>query len=177
MECAKAVLEAKYKYRAAIQEAKTVRGNQLQELEITYSKALGKNTTVRSSQSVMLHSKHIGLMQGLREQAIREDSKSHHDLLSAYQAVLHHAPLSLKGNLATSHHILLGQSPSSSLSALPNRTSPVEEQPYATASPRPVPTWSPWPNRQHPSPEPWGSTSIDETSPQASQEGPSSSKR
>ena len=42
---------------------------------------------------------------------------------------------------------------------------------------RPVPKWSPWPKRQHPSLEPWESTSIDETSPQAMQEGPSSSKR
>ena len=36
---------------------------------------------------------------------------------------------------------------------------------------------SPWPKRWHPSPEPWGSMSIHETSPKAPQEGPSSSKR
>ena len=102
------VLEAKYKYRVAIQEAKTVRGNQLHKLEIAYSKALGKNTTVRSSQSVIFHREHIGLMQELREQAIREESKSHHDFLSTYQAILCHAPPSLKDNLTTSYHILLG---------------------------------------------------------------------
>ena len=56
----------------------------------------------------MLHSEHIGLMQELREQAIREESKSHHDFLSTYQAILHHALPSLKGNLTTSYHILLG---------------------------------------------------------------------
>ena len=40
-----------------------------------------------------------------------------------------------------------------------------------------LPKWSPQPKRQHPLPEPWGSMSIDETSLQATQEGPSSSKR
>ena len=45
------------------------------------------------------------------------------------------------------------------------------------ASPRPVPNWSPWPKRWHPLPEPQKSMSIDETSPQAMQEGPTSSKR
>ena len=44
-------------------------------------------------------------------------------------------------------------------------------------SPRPVPKQSPQPKRWHPSPEPWESMSIDETSPQAMQEGPTSSKR
>ena len=46
-----------------------------------------------------------------------------------------------------------------------------------TASPRPVPKQSPWPKRWHPLLEPWESMSIDETSPQAMQEGPTSSKR
>ena len=116
-------------------------------------------------------------MQELEEQAIREESKSHHNFLSACQAILHHAPQSLKENLTTSYHILLGQLPLSSPSAPPTRTSPVEEQPSMAASHRLVPKWSPWPKRQHSSPELWGSTSIDETSPQATQEGPSSSKR
>ena len=53
----------------------------------------------------------------------------------------------------------------------------MEEQPSAAASPWPVPQWSPWPKRQHPSLELWESTSVDETSPQAMQEGPTSSKR
>ena len=83
VECTKAVLEAKYKYRVAIQEAKMIRSNQLQESEIVYSKALGKNTTVRSSKSATLHREHVKLMHKLEEQAIREESKSHHDFLSA----------------------------------------------------------------------------------------------
>ena len=48
-------------------------------------------------------------MQELEEQALREESKSHHDFLSAYQAALHHAPQPLRENLATSYHVLLGQ--------------------------------------------------------------------
>ena len=107
VDCAKSVLEAKCNYRAAIQEAKTIRGNQLQESEIAYSKALGKAAAVRS-QSAALHREHIRLMQELEEQAIREESKSHHDFLSACQAILHHAPQPLKENLSTSYHVLLG---------------------------------------------------------------------
>ena len=75
MDCAKAVLEAKCNYRVAIQEAKTIRGNWLQESEITYSKALSKAVAIRSSQSATLHKEHVRLMQELEEQAIREESK------------------------------------------------------------------------------------------------------
>ena len=177
VDCTKAVLEAKYNYSVAVQEAKMIRGNQLQELEIAYSKALGENAAMRSSQSATLHREHVRLMHELEKQAIREESKSHHDFLSACQAILHHALQPLKENLTTSYHVLLGQSPLSPPSAPLTRTPLAEEQPSSVASPRSVPKWSPWPKRQHPSPEPWGSMSIDETSPQATQEGPSSSKR
>ena len=143
VDCAKSVLEARCSYRAAIQEAKTVRGNQLQESEIAYSRALGEAAALRSSQSVALHREHVRLMQELEEPAIREESKSH---------------LSLP-------------------SAPPTRASLVEEQPPMAASPTPVHKWSPWPKRWHPFPELQGSTSIDETTLRAMQEGPSSSKR
>ena len=106
--CTKAVMEAKYNYRVAIQEARMIRSNQLQELETAYSKALGENTAVRSTQSTRLHREHVKLMHELEEQAIREGSKSHHDFLSACQAILLHALQPLKENLSTSYHILLG---------------------------------------------------------------------
>ena len=147
VDCTKAVLEAKNSYMAAIQEAKMVWGNQFQEMEVAYSKALGENAVVRSSQSTTLHWEHIKLMQELEEQAIREESKSQHDFLSACQAILHHAPQSLKENLTTSYHVLLGRSPLSSPSVPPTRTSPAEEQPSVANSPRPVPQQSPWPKR------------------------------
>ena len=127
--CTKVVLEAKYNYRVTIQEAKMIRGNWLQESEIAYSKALGKNATMRSSQSATLHREHVRLMQELEEQAIREESKSCHNFLSACQAILHHALQPLKENLTTSYHILLGWSPSSPPSAPLTRTPLAEEQP------------------------------------------------
>ena len=106
--CAKAAMEAKYNYRMAIQEARTIRSNQLQELETAYSEALGENATARSTQSTRLHREHVKHMHDLEEQAIREESKSHHDFLSTCQAILLHAPQPLKENLSTSYHILLG---------------------------------------------------------------------
>ena len=102
VDCARSVLEAKCNYRAAIQEAKTIRGSQLQNSETAYSKAISKAMTLRSSQSVALHREDIRLMQELEMQALREESKSHHNFLSACQASLHHAPQPLRENLATS---------------------------------------------------------------------------
>ena len=168
VECTKAVMKAKYKYRMAIQEAKMIRSNQLLELEIAHLKALGENATMRSSQSTKLHREHITLMHELEEQAIREESRSCHNFLSTCQAILLHAPQLLKEDLTTSYHILLGQSPPLSTSASLARILSAEEQPSETASPRPEPKWSPQPKREHPLPDPQGSTSMDGTSPKAS---------
>ena len=175
--CAKVVMEAKYNYRMAIQEARTIRSNQLQESETAYSETLGENAATRSTQSARLHREHVKHMHELEEQAIREENKSCHDFLSACQAILLHAPQPLKKNLSTSYHILLGQLPLSLQSIPFARTPQAVEQPSATTSPTPEPKQSPWPKRQHPLPDPRGSTSMDETSSEASQEGPSSSKR
>ena len=177
MGCAKAVMEAKYNYRMAIQEARMIRSNQLQEWETAYLEALGENAAARSTQSSKLHREHVKHMHELEEQVIREENKSRHDFLSACQAILLHALQPLEENLSTSYHILLGWLPSSLQSAPFARTPQAVEQPSATTSPRPEPKQSPWPKRQHLSPDPWGSTSMDETSSKASQEGPSSSKR
>ena len=106
--CVRPAPEAKCNHRAATQEAKTVRGNLLQKSETTYSKAIGEAMALRLSQLAALHREHIRLMQELEEQALREERKSHHDFLSAYQAALHHTPQSLRDNLATSYHSLLG---------------------------------------------------------------------
>ena len=69
-----------------------IRGNLLQKSEIAYSKAISKAVALRSSQLVALHREQIRLMQELEKQALREESKSHHDFLSTYQAALHHSP-------------------------------------------------------------------------------------
>ena len=164
VDCTKSVLQAKCNYRAAVQEAKTTRGNQFLESGIAYSKASSKAVDLKSSQSMALHREHVRLMQELEEQAMREESKSHHDFLSTCQAALHHAPQPLKENLAASYHVLLGQSPPSPPSAPPARAPLAEEQP---PSPTPVPKWSPWLKRQHPLSEPQGSTPKDETTPKS----------
>ena len=96
MDCTRSVLKAKSNYWATIQEAKTIRGNLLQKSEIAYSKAISEAVALRSSQSVALHREQIRLMQELEEQALREESKSHHDFLSTYQTALHHSPQPLK---------------------------------------------------------------------------------
>ena len=175
--CTRSVLEAKYNYRVAVQEAKMIGGNLLRKSEIAYSKAIGKAMALRSSQLVALHREHIRLMQKLEEQTLREESKSCHEFLSTCQAALHHTLQHLRENLATSYHILLGQSPPSPPSVLPARAPLVEEQPSMAAPPTAMPKWSPWLKRWLPSPEPQESTSIDGTAPKAMQEGPSSSKK
>ena len=106
--CTKAVMVAKYNYRMAIQKARTTRCNQLQESETAYLEAVRENTVARSTQSTELHREHAEHMHKLEEWALREEVKSHHNFLSACQAILHHALQPLKENLSTSYHILLG---------------------------------------------------------------------
>ena len=107
--CAKVVMEAKYNYRMAIQKARMIRCNQLQESETAYSEAIDENAATRSTQSAKLYRKHVKHMHGLEKQAPGEENKSCHNFFSACQAILHHAPQPLKENLSTSYHILLGQ--------------------------------------------------------------------
>ena len=153
-----------------------IRCNQLQELEAAYLEALGENAAARSTRSARLCREHVKHMHELEEQALREENKSCQDFLSTCQAILCHALQPLKENLSTSYHVLLGQLPLSLRSVPFARTPQAEEQPSAATSPRPEPKQSPWPKRWHPLPDPWGSTSMDETSSKASQEGLSSSK-
>ena len=177
VRCTKVVMKAKYDYRMAVQEARTIRCSELQESEAAYSEALSENAATRSTQCATLHREHVNHMHEFEEQALSAENKSHQDFLFACQAVLHHAPQPLKENLYTSYHVLLGSLPSS-LQSIPFAKTPQAEEPLpATASPRPEPKLSSWLKRWHSSPDPHGDTSIDETSPKALQEGPFSSKR
>ena len=106
--CAKVVMKAKYNYRMAIQEARMIRCNQLQDSEATYLEALSENADARSTWSTTLHREHVKHMHEFEEQALREENKSCQDFLSTCQAILHHAAQPLKENLSTSYHILLG---------------------------------------------------------------------
>ena len=177
VRCTKAVMKAKYDYRMAMQEARTIRCSKFQELEAAYSEALGENAATRSTQCTTLCREHVKHMHELEEWALSAENKSHEDFPFACQAVLHHAPQSLKENLYTSYHILLGQLPSSLWSIPFAKTPQAEEQPSAATSPRPEPEQSPWPKRQHSLPDPQGDMLTDKTSPKAPQEGPLSSKR
>ena len=177
VKCTKAVMKAKYNYRMAIQEARTIRCNELQESEAAYLEALGENAATKSTQCTTLHGEHVKHMHDLEQQALDAENKSCQDFLFACQAMVHHTPQPLKQNLFASYHILLGQLPSSLQSIPFAKTPQAEEQPSAIASPRPELKQSPWPKRWLSSPDPQGDMSIDETSPTALQEGPSSSKR
>ena len=59
VKCTKVVMKAKYDYWMAIQEARTNRCSEHQELEAAYSEVLGENTAVRSTQCATLFREHV----------------------------------------------------------------------------------------------------------------------
>ena len=123
VKCTKAVMRAKYNYRVAVQEARAVRCSKLKDAEATYAEALSENIAANSLQCTALCREHAKFMCELEEWALDAENKSHEDFLSAHQAVLRHAPQSLKEDLHSSYHILLGQS-SSSLPSIPFARAP-----------------------------------------------------
>ena len=141
--CSWLILEAKTDYLAAVKKAKTTRGHLVQEVKAACSKAICKVKAWKVSQAAIFHKEHGKYMQDLEEQTVGEESRSHNDFLSTCQTILYHSPPQLKGALATSYHILLGQTSLSPPLILPQKTSPVEEQPTTAASPTPVPKQSP----------------------------------
>ena len=126
VKCTKVVMKAKYDYRVAIQEARVIRCSKLEESEAAYLEALSENAATKSLQCTTLCREHVEHMLELEEQALDAENKSCQDFLSAHQAVLCHAPQSLKENLHSSYHILLGQS-SSSLRSIPFARAPQAE--------------------------------------------------
>ena len=108
VKCTKVVMKAKYNYRMAIQEARTIRCSELQESEAAYSEAFSENTAAKSIQCTTLCREHVKHMHKLEEQALDAENKSHQDFLFACQAILCHALQPLKENLFASYHILLG---------------------------------------------------------------------
>ena len=116
-------------------------------------------------------------MWDLEEQAIGEEGRSWADFLSACQVTLYTSPPKPKSSLATSYHILLGQTPPSPPLTLPQRTSPVEEQPTSVTLPTPEPEQSPRPKRWHPLPDPVESMPLDKTTLKVTPGGPPSFKR
>ena len=170
--CSWLILEAKTGYLAVVKKAKTTRGHLVQEAKATCSKAICEAEAQKISQAAMLQKEHSKYVRDLEEQAIGEESRSCNDFLSACQVILYSSPPSLKGALAASYHILLGQTPLSPPLVLPQRTSPMEEQPIVAISPTPVPKQSPRPKRQYPLPDPVESTPIGGTTPKVTWGGP-----
>ena len=67
MECAKAVMVAKYSYRMAVQEARMTRCNQLHKLETAHLEAIRENAVARSTQTTELQREHAEHMHKLEE--------------------------------------------------------------------------------------------------------------
>ena len=121
MICSQSVLEAKTNCLVAVREAKTTRDHSIHQAEAACSKAICKAAALKVSQSITFHKEHDRFIWDLEEHAIEDESQSHHDLLSAYQAALSHNPQPLRGAMATSYHLLLGQAPPSSPTILPQK--------------------------------------------------------
>ena len=136
VKCTKAVMWAKYDYRMAVQEARTIWYNELKEAEAAYSEALHENATTQSLHCTTLHGEYAKYLSKLEERALEVENRSRQDFLSANLAILHHAPPSLKEDLHSSYNILLGSS-SSPLQYVPSaRVSQAQRQPPATTSPK-----------------------------------------
>ena len=145
--CSQLILKAKTNFLMAVKKAKATRGHLVQEAEAASSKAICQVEAQKVSLAAIFHKEHGKYMQDLKEQAIGQESRSHNDFLSTCQVVLYNSPPQLKGALATSCHILLGQTPLPPPLILPQKTSTVEEQPTTATSPTPVPKQSPKPKR------------------------------
>ena len=124
-------------------EAKTTRSCSIQTAEAACSKAISEAEAQKTSQAVMFQEEHGKYMQNLEEQAFREESRSHHEVLSSCQDTLCHSPQLLRGALAALYHLLLGQAPPSPPLILPPRTPSVEGQPSTAVPPMPMPKQSP----------------------------------
>ena len=167
--CSRLTLEAKTDFLVTVKKAKTTRGHLVQEAEAACSKAICEVEAQKVSQVALFHKEHGKYMRDLEEQVIGEESRSCNNFLSACQVILYNSPPQLKGALATSYHILLGQTPLSPPLVLPQKTSPMEEQPTTAASPTPVPKQS--------LPDPVESMPMGRTTPKATLGGPLSPKR
>ena len=86
--CSWAVMEAKTNYWATVMEAKTTKRCSIQAAEVTCSKAISDTKAQTTSQATMFQEEHCNYLQGLEEQALGEESRSHQDVLSSFQAAL-----------------------------------------------------------------------------------------
>ena len=110
--CSQLILKAKTNFLTVIKKSKTIRGYLVQEAKAACSKTICKVKAQKVTQAAMFHKEHGKYMQDLEEQSIGEESRSCNDFLSTCQVIMYHSPPQLKGTLATSYHIQMGQAPS-----------------------------------------------------------------
>ena len=137
-----AVLEAKTNFQAIVMEAKTTRCHSIQAAKAACSKAISDVEAQKASQAVMFQEEHSKYLQSLEDQAFREESRSHHEVLSSCQTALWHSPQLLRRVLAASYHLLWGQASPSPPLVLPPRTPSAEEPPSRATPPMPTPKQS-----------------------------------
>ena len=111
--CFCVTLDAKALCFTVIKEAKTTQACTIWEVEAACSMAIRDAETWRASKAELLHRQHGKVMQDLEEQVIQEEGRSQTDFLSTCQAALCASLAELKGVLAASYQILLGQTPTS----------------------------------------------------------------
>ena len=175
--CSWLILEAKTACSMAVKEAKTTRGHIVQEAKATCSKVISEVRAQRVSQTESFQREHGNIMWDLEEHTIQEEGRCWADFLSTCQVTLYTSPPELKSALATSYHILLGQTPPLPPLTPLQRTSPMEEQPTSAAPLTPMPKQSPSPKDHTPSPDTMESMPLGGTTPKANLGRPPSSKR
>ena len=131
-------------------EAKITRCHSIQVAKAACSKAISDTEAWKTSLAVVFQQEHGKYIWSLEEQAFGEESRSHHEVLSSCQATLYHSPQLLRGALAASYHLVLGQAPPLPPLILPPRIPSMEEQPSTAAPPMPMPKQSPRLKRWHP---------------------------
>ena len=174
--CSRATLEAKAICLETVKEAKKTHACSIQENEMVCSMAIRDTKAHKASQAEILLKEHGHIMWDLERQVIQEEVRSQANFLSACQATMCTSPIALKNTIATSYHILLGQTSPSPPFILSQRTSLVEEQLAPATPPTSLPESSPWPKRWHPSPEPVVSMPLGGTTSKVTPVGPPSSK-
>ena len=122
--CSQLTLDTKTTCSAAVKEAKTTQDCIIHEAGAACFTAIRDIEAQRASQGETLQREHGNIIWDLEREVIQEESRSQVDLLSACQAALYISPLELKSTLATSYHILLGQTPPSPPFVLLQRASP-----------------------------------------------------
>ena len=149
---------------------------QFKQLRQACSKAISDTEAWKTSQAMMLQEEHSKYLQSLEEQAFREESRSHHEVLSSCQAACATVLSHLGG---TGCLISLAARTSTSIPSLilPPRTLPTEEQPPTAAPPMPTPKHSPRPKRWLPLPELMGSMPLGGVIPVAALGGPPHPKK